>query len=241
MNRDELERLTKPELIDLLLRMRRADKASRTPSKPPGLESETGGSGQAVPSPTIRGCVLPKRPMPTTTIAQSIVAIADYHFPKMRPAQGSGEDDEIDLFEVKPIVGAGGMPLRTVRHDRPRVRASGGTGRAIRRAHSCPGALSQDDPSSITASSACCARARRGALCRSAMDCAPPFTTARRGAASGTGCLSGWQVPARFLTNSRSMPPTSRCIALPAVEKGGNDGSDRPLAWRPHDQNPRAG
>jgi hypothetical protein len=43
--------------------------------------------------------------MLTTPIAQSSVAIADYHFPKMRPAQGSGEDDEIDLFEVKPIVG----------------------------------------------------------------------------------------------------------------------------------------
>ncbi len=190
MNCDELERLTKPELIDLLLRMRRPDKASRTPSKPPGLESEAGGSGQAVPSPTIRWCVLPKRPMLTTIIAQSIVAIADYHFPKMRPAQGSGEDDEIDLFEVKPIVGAGGMPLRTVRHDHPRVRASGGTGRAIRRARSCPGALSQDEPALFLRIFWVL---RSGAPSRdlpSAMFCAPPATTALSGRAKrafGTG------------------------------------------------------
>jgi len=38
MNREELERLTKPELIDLLLGLQRPDKTSRTSSKPPSTD-----------------------------------------------------------------------------------------------------------------------------------------------------------------------------------------------------------
>ena len=38
MTREELERLTKPELIDLLLGMQRPDKTSRTSSKPPSTD-----------------------------------------------------------------------------------------------------------------------------------------------------------------------------------------------------------
>jgi hypothetical protein len=80
MNRDELERLAKPELIDLLLGMRRTDKASRTSSKPPSTDrkAKREGGRPSVPSPGIRG--MPafwlKRPMRTTTIAGSGVDIA---------------------------------------------------------------------------------------------------------------------------------------------------------------------
>jgi hypothetical protein len=38
MNREELERLTKPELIELLLGLQRPDKTSRTSSKPPSTD-----------------------------------------------------------------------------------------------------------------------------------------------------------------------------------------------------------
>jgi transposase len=38
MNREELERLTKPGLIDLLLRLKRPDKTSRTSSNPPSTD-----------------------------------------------------------------------------------------------------------------------------------------------------------------------------------------------------------
>jgi hypothetical protein len=38
MNREALERLTKPELIDLLLGLQRPDKTSRTSSKPPSTD-----------------------------------------------------------------------------------------------------------------------------------------------------------------------------------------------------------
>ena len=40
MNREELEGLTKPELIDLVLGMQRPDKTSRTSSKPPSTDSK---------------------------------------------------------------------------------------------------------------------------------------------------------------------------------------------------------
>ena len=38
MNREELEGLTKPELVELVLRMQRPDKTSRTSSKPPSTD-----------------------------------------------------------------------------------------------------------------------------------------------------------------------------------------------------------
>jgi transposase len=38
MNREELEQLTKPELIDLLLGLQRPGKTSRTSSKPPSTD-----------------------------------------------------------------------------------------------------------------------------------------------------------------------------------------------------------
>ena len=38
MNRDDLQRLTKEELIDLVLKLQRPDKTSRTSSKPPSTD-----------------------------------------------------------------------------------------------------------------------------------------------------------------------------------------------------------
>ena len=38
MSRDELERLSKAELIDLVLRLQRPEKTSRTSSKPPSTD-----------------------------------------------------------------------------------------------------------------------------------------------------------------------------------------------------------
>ena len=41
MNREELERLTKPELIDLLLGLQQPDLTSRTSSKPPSTDRKS--------------------------------------------------------------------------------------------------------------------------------------------------------------------------------------------------------
>ena len=45
MNREELERLTKPELIELLLGLQRPGKTSRTSSKPPSTDQKANREG----------------------------------------------------------------------------------------------------------------------------------------------------------------------------------------------------
>lgn len=108
MKREELERLTKPELIDLLLGLQRPDKTSRTSSKPPSTDRkgrrESSRPGGAKPG--------------HKGHARALAETADAH-EDHRPAQCQhcglafgedavgdviGEYDEIDLPEVKPII-----------------------------------------------------------------------------------------------------------------------------------------
>ncbi len=108
MNREELERLTKPELIDLLLGLQRPDKTSRTSSKPPSTDrkAQREGSRPGGAKPGHKGH------------ARVLAAAPDAHenhrpehcrhcgLPFAQDAAGTliGEYDEIDLPEVKPIV-----------------------------------------------------------------------------------------------------------------------------------------
>jgi len=108
MNREELERLTKPELIDLLLGLQRPDKTSRTSSKPPSTDrkGKREGSRPGGAKPGHKG------------FARSLAEAVDAHeahrpahcqhcgLPFGDDAMGDviGEYDEIDLPEIKPII-----------------------------------------------------------------------------------------------------------------------------------------
>ena len=108
MNREELERLSKPELIDLLLGLQRPDKTSRTSSKPPSTDrkGKREGSRPGGAKPGHKGH------------ARALAETADTHedhrpahcqhcgLPFVEDAMGEviGEYDEIDLPAVKPII-----------------------------------------------------------------------------------------------------------------------------------------
>ena len=108
MNREELERLTKPELIDLLLGLQRPDKTSRTSSNPPSTDRK----GKRV------GWRPGGAKLGHKGHARALAETADAHedhrpthcqhcgLPFVEDAMGEvvGEYDEIDLPEVKPII-----------------------------------------------------------------------------------------------------------------------------------------
>lgn len=108
MNREELERLTKPELIDLLLGMQRPDKTSRTSSKPPSTDRKAKREGSRP------GGANPGHKGHARVLAEAPDAHEDYRpthcrhcgLPFSGEASGTviGEYDEIDLPMVKPIV-----------------------------------------------------------------------------------------------------------------------------------------
>jgi transposase len=108
MNREELERLTKPELIDLLLGLQRPDKTSRTSSNPPSTDRKGKREGSRP------GGAKPGHKGHARALAETADA-HEYHrpahcqhcgLPFVEDAMGEvvGEYDEIDLPEVKPII-----------------------------------------------------------------------------------------------------------------------------------------
>lgn len=108
MNCEELERLTKPELIDLLLGIQRPDKTSRTSSKPPSTDRKAKREGSRP------GGGKPGHKGHARVLADTPDAHEDHRpehcrycgLPFAEDASGTavGEYDEIDLPEVKPIV-----------------------------------------------------------------------------------------------------------------------------------------
>lgn len=108
MNREELERLTKPELIDLLLGLQRPDKTSRTSSKPPSTDRKGKREGSRP------GGAKAGHKGHARALAETADAHEDHRpshcrhcgLPFDDDAMGEviGEYDEIDLPEVKPIV-----------------------------------------------------------------------------------------------------------------------------------------
>ena len=108
MNREELERLTKPELIDLLLGLQRPDKTSRTSSKPPSTDRKAKREGSRP------GGAKPGHKGHARALAETPDAHEDHRpahcqhcgLPCGEDAAGEiiGEYDEIDLPEVKPVI-----------------------------------------------------------------------------------------------------------------------------------------
>ena len=108
MNREELERLTKPELVDLLLGLQRPDKTSRTSSNPPSTDRK----GKRVGSRP--GGAKPGHKGRAHALAETADAHEDHRpahcqhcgLPFVEDAMGEvvGEYGEIDLPEVKPII-----------------------------------------------------------------------------------------------------------------------------------------
>jgi len=108
MNREELERLTKPELIDLLLGLQRPDKTSRTSSKPPSTDWKGKREGSRP------GGAKPGHKGHARALAEEADAHEDHRparcqhcgLPFGEDAMGEviGEYDEIDLPAVKPII-----------------------------------------------------------------------------------------------------------------------------------------
>lgn len=108
MNREELERLTKPELVELVLRMQRPDKTSRTSSKPPSTDRNGKREGSRP------GGAKPGHKGHARGLAEAPDMIEDHRpthcrhcglpFGDDAPGTVTGEYDEIDLPAVKPIV-----------------------------------------------------------------------------------------------------------------------------------------
>ena len=108
MNREELERLTKTELIEMVLGMQHPDKTSRTSSKPPSTDRKAKREGSRP------GGARSGHKGHARVLAEAPDADEDHRpercrhcgLPFAEDASGTviGEYDEIDLPEVKPIV-----------------------------------------------------------------------------------------------------------------------------------------
>ena len=108
MNREELEGLTKPELIDLVLGMQRPDKTSRTSSKPPSTDRkakrDSSRPGGAKPGHTGHARALAELPDAHEDHRPAHCQHCGLPFGEDATAEVIGEYDEIDLPEVKPLV-----------------------------------------------------------------------------------------------------------------------------------------
>jgi len=108
MNREDLERLTKPELIDFLLGLNCPGKTSRTSSKPPSTDQKGNREGSRP------GGARPGHKGHARALAEEPDAYEDHHpghcqhcgLPFGEDAHGEviGEYDEIDLPPAKPVI-----------------------------------------------------------------------------------------------------------------------------------------
>jgi len=108
MNRNDLERLTKDELIELVLRLQRPDKTSRNSSKPPSTDRKEQ-RGNAKP-----GGAKPGHQGHARSLADNPDAFEDHApercercglpFPDGSTRELIGEYDEIELPPVRPFV-----------------------------------------------------------------------------------------------------------------------------------------
>lgn len=108
MNREALEGLTTPELVELVLQMQRPDKTSRTSSKPPSTDRKARreGSRLAGAKPGHKGRARGLAEVPDVYEDYHPAHCCYYGLAFAEDASGAvvGEYDEIDLPEVKPIV-----------------------------------------------------------------------------------------------------------------------------------------
>ena len=104
----DLERLTKPELIDLVLGLQRPDKTSRTFSKPPSTDrkAKRGGSRPGGAKPGHKGHFrgFAEAPDKMEDHRSTRCHHCGLLFAGDEAGAVIGEYDEIDLPEIKPIV-----------------------------------------------------------------------------------------------------------------------------------------
>ena len=120
MLRDELERLSKAELIELVLRLQRPEKTSRTSSKPPSTDRkerrERSRPGGAKPGHEGRSRPLSDEASETVAHHPGACPCCRTAPPRDLPADEAGVHERIELPEVRPLV---------VRHRRMAVRCPG--------------------------------------------------------------------------------------------------------------------
>ena len=120
MQRDELERLSKAELIDLVLRLQRPEKTSRTSSKPPSTDRkerrERSRPGGAKPGHEGRSRPLGDEVSETVAHHPEACPCCRTALPRDPPAGEAGVHERIELPEIRPAV---------VRHRRMAVRCPG--------------------------------------------------------------------------------------------------------------------
>ena len=108
MNREDLERLTKPELVDLVLGLQRPDKTSRTSSQPPSTDrkAKREGSRPGGAKPGHKGHARGLAEAPDMMEDHRPTRCRHCGLPFAEDEAGAviGEDDEIDLPAVKPVV-----------------------------------------------------------------------------------------------------------------------------------------
>jgi len=108
MNREELERLTKPELIELLLGLQRPGKTSRTSSKPPSTDQKANREGSrpggGKPGHKGHARVLTETPDEQEDHRPDRCQHCGLPFGADVAEEVVGEYDEIDLPQVKPLV-----------------------------------------------------------------------------------------------------------------------------------------
>ena len=108
MDRTDLQRLTKEELIDLVLRMQRPEKTSRTSSKPPSSDRKER-RDKAKP-----GGAKPGHEGHSRAMSEDFDCIVDHHpdqcpccrasLPRDLPAEAVSEHDKIELPAIKPLI-----------------------------------------------------------------------------------------------------------------------------------------
>lgn len=109
MDRSDLQRLTKEELIDLVLRMQRPEKTSRTSSKPPSSDSKER-RDKAKP-----GGAKPGHEGHSRAMSEDFDHIVDHHhpdqcpccrasLPRDLPAEAVSEHDKIELPAIEPLI-----------------------------------------------------------------------------------------------------------------------------------------
>jgi transposase len=108
MQRDELERLSKAELIELVLRLQRPEKTSRTSSKPPSTDRkeqrERSKPGGAKPGHEGHSRVMSERPDEVVDHRPDRCPCCAVALPGDLPAEVAGVHESVELPEVRPVV-----------------------------------------------------------------------------------------------------------------------------------------
>src|SRR5919199_2120195 len=108
MKRDELEQLSKAELIELVLRLQRPEKTSRTSSKPPSTDRkeqrERSKPGGAKPGHKGHSRIMSEQPDEVMEHRPEACPRCAAALSRELPAEVAGVHESIELPQVKPVV-----------------------------------------------------------------------------------------------------------------------------------------